>query len=225
MNKLISYLSQSNIVGKIVHTLNYCLKSELVDCQTVLDLGCGPSSPIQFCKNIKYSVGVEIFPQYLSESKKRHIHTKYLDKDFLKLKFAKNSFDAVIMIEVLEHLDKKDGLEIIKRASMWAKKKIIISTPNGYFPMDEVDQNLYQKHRSGWNVSELSKLKFKVRGVSGLKLFYNSHNEIDSLITGSNYTNIRFYPKPFFYYLNGLMQILSYYLPKYSFGLFAIKKL
>ena len=212
-----------NILFPIFHPLDYCLKKELIDCKSVLDLGCGPSSPLKNIKNIKYSVGVELFKTYLDISRKQKIHTKYLQKDILKLDFPKNSFDAVILIEVLEHLNKKDGLKILKLANKWAKKKVILSTPNKYFPMDSVDDNKYQKHLSGWSIKELQKKNFKVNGVSGLKIFYKHTNSIESLLNGKVYQNIRFYPRPFFYLINALFQIPNYYFPKYSFGLFAVK--
>lgn len=211
------------IIYPLVHKLDYCLQKELKDCQTVLDLGCGPSSPLKNIKNITYSVGVELFKPYLDLSKKQKIHTKYLQKNILKLNFPKNSFDAVILIEVLEHLSKKDGLKILKLANKWAKKKIIISTPNHFFPMNSVDQNKYQQHLSGWSISELKKIGFKVNGVSGLKFFYKPENNVDSLIKGNVYQNIKFKPQAFFYGLNAFFQIPNYYFPIFSFGLFAVK--
>ncbi len=116
----------------------------------ILDLGCGPSSPLQHCKNIKYSVGVEAFPPYLDVTKAKEIHTEYLAKKIEEVDFPEKSFDAVIMIKVLEHLPEKTGLEMLKKAEKWAKKKVIISSPNGFISQKEVDNNPLQKHLSGW---------------------------------------------------------------------------
>ena len=207
----------------IFQTLDCCLQKELKSCHTVLDLGCGPSSPLKNVQNIKYSVGVEVFKPYLNISKKQKIHTKYLQKNLLNLNFPNNSFDAVILIEVLEHLSKGDGQKIIDLSYKWAKKKLIISTPNNYFPMGIVDKNKYQQHLSGWSIPELKKNCFKVFGVSGLKFFYKHKNDVESLISGKSYQNIRFYPRPLFYFINAFFQIPNYYYPKYSFGLFAVK--
>jgi len=212
-----------NFIYPIFHPLDYCLKKELKNCSTVLDLGCGPSSPLKNIKNITYSVGVELFTPYLELSKSQKIHSKYLQKNILDLDFPKNSFDAVILIEVLEHLSKQDGQKVLKLANKWAKNKVIISTPNLYFPMDEVDLNPYQKHLSGWSIDELKKLGFKVNGVSGLRCFYQSQNNVESLIKGSRYQNIKFKPQPLFYIINAFFQIPNYYFPKFTFGLFAVK--
>ncbi len=222
---MISKLRKSRLLGKIIHTLDYCLQWELKDCESVLDLGCGPSSPLQYCKNIKYSIGVEAFQPYLEESKRKNIHTEYLKQRIEEVDFSLDSFDAVIMIEVLEHLTKETGLEILEKAEKWAKNKIIISTPNGYFPMGAVDSNAFQRHLSGWNIDALEKLGFKCYGVSGLKSLYLKENIVHSLNNEKDniFSNIRFRPKKIFYVINGLLQVFSYYFPKKAFGLFAIK--
>lgn len=221
----IKKLHSSKILGKIFHTLDYCLQRELSDCESVLDLGCGPSSPLQHCRNIKYSLGVEAFSPYLEESRKKEIHSEYLDKKIEELDFPEKSFDAVIMIEVLEHLSENAGYEILKKAEKWARKKIILSTPNGFFPMDAVDDNSFQRHLSGWGNKKLEKLGFKCHGVSGAKFFYLKKNAVHSLINeeGNIFSNMRFGPKKLFYIINSLVQIFSYFFPSLSFGLFAVK--
>ena len=228
-DSVIDKFHKSLFWGRIFHTLNYCLQKELSDCETVLDIGCGPSSPLQYCSNIKYSVGVEPFKPYLEESKKKKIHTKYLNKKIEELDFPENSFDAVIMIEVLEHLPKKVGREILKKAEKWARKKVIISTPNGFFPMGDVDKNQYQTHLSGWTAKELFKEGFECRGICGLRCFYNKENEVETLINEEkskniSFCNIKFKPQRFFFILAGVSQIIAYFFPKYSFEIFAVKR-
>ena len=222
----ISNLHKSKLLGRVFHTLDYCLQKELQDCETVLDLGCGPNSPLRYCKNIKRSVGVEAFGPYMEESKKKKIHSEYLDKKIEDLNFSENSFDAVIMIEVLEHLPEEVGYDILNKAEKWSRKKIILSTPNGFFPMEAVDGNIFQKHLSGWGVKKLEKLNFKCHGVSGIKFFYKDKNAVHSLTQEEDniFSNMRFKPKKIFYLINALVQIFSYYFPKFAFGLFAVKK-
>ncbi len=170
-------------------------------------------------------MGVEAFGPYLDESKKNKIHSEYSDKKIEKLDFPENSFDAVIMIEVLEHLPEKIGLEILQKSEKWAKNKVIVSTPNGYFPMDAVDGNIFQKHLSGWSNARLKTMGFKCYGVSGIKFFYLNKNSVHSLIneTDNIFSNIRFKPKKFFYIINSFAQIFSHYIPSISFGIFAVK--
>jgi hypothetical protein len=85
----------------LFHTVTYSLQQELKDCESVLDLGCGPDSPVKLCPNIKYSVGVETYKPYLTKSKKNKIHSKYVEKNIFDVDFKEKSFDAVILIEVI----------------------------------------------------------------------------------------------------------------------------
>jgi SAM-dependent methyltransferase len=218
---LISKLHKSKVLGAIFHTLDYCLQRELSGCESVLDLGCGPSSPLQFCKNIKYSVGVEAFEPYLSESQKKKIHTEYISKKIEELDFPENSFDAVIMIEVLEHLPEKTGLEILKKAEKWAKKKVIVSSPNDFIAQKAVDGNELQKHLSGWDYKRMKKLGFKSYGLAGFKFL---RQEVENDTMGNDLANsIRYSPKLFWFIIATLSQILTYYIPFWSFELFSKK--
>ncbi|MCK4533154.1 class I SAM-dependent methyltransferase, partial [bacterium] len=96
----------------------------LNDCDSVLDLGCGPISPLHFC-NIIFSVGVDIFEPYLIQSKKKEIHNEYILSNVLDIEFRPKSFDAVVSLEILEHISKKDGYKLIEKMKKYARKKII----------------------------------------------------------------------------------------------------
>ena len=93
---------------KIFPFLVQHLKKELSDCDSVLDLGCGRNSPLQYC-DIPHSVGVELFKPALKESKNKKIHNKYVEKDIRKIKFKPKSLDGVVALDVLEYLTKKAG--------------------------------------------------------------------------------------------------------------------
>lgn len=218
----ITKLYHSKVISYLMPTLLHCLKKELADCKTVLDLGCGPSSPVQYCKSIKESVGVEIFAKYLKESKKNKIHTKYLKKDINKLNFKKNSFDAVLMIEVLEHMSEKEGKRAITNAEKWAKKKVIITSPNGFIPQKEVDNNPWQKHLSGWSLKKMRKLGYRSKGLAGLKIL---RQEVDNDTMGDDlFSSMRYKPKMFWFFIAALSQTITYHMPFLAFELFSYKR-
>lgn len=223
MKKLIDKIYHTKIFARIFHTVIFCLKQELKDCESVLDLGCGPSSPLQYCKNIKYSVGVETFKPYLEESKKRKIHTEYIEKRVEEVDFPDKSFDAVIMIEVLEHLPEKEGYEILKKANKWAKKKIIVSTPNGFLPQKALDGNPFQKHLSGWSLETMRKLGFNCWGLAGLK-FLRQEAPLEG-VENDFMASIRLHPRFFWFIVATLSQLATYPFPKYAFEMFCVKNL
>jgi SAM-dependent methyltransferase len=220
VKRIIDKIYYSRFFSSIFHTTVFCLKKELQDCESVLDLGCGPSSPLQYCKSIKYSVGVEIFRPYLEESKKRKIHTEYVEKRVEEVDFPEKKFDAVVLIEVLEHLSKEKGYEILKKADKWAKKKVIVSTPNGYMPQRERDGNPLQKHLSGWDKKTMEELSFKCRGLAGWKFL---HSEYPNEETEDDFTaSIRFKPRLFWFFIATLSQLITYLFPKYAFEIFCV---
>jgi len=144
------------------------LRKELAGCDTVLDLGCGYNSPLRQC-NVSHSVGIDLFSPYLEESKGKLIHDRYVRADIRGVQFNPGSFDAVIALEVLEHLTKKEGYELLEKMESWATKKLIISTPNGYLWQDGFDNNPLQAHKTGWNSAELKTLGFRIYGMTGWK--------------------------------------------------------
>jgi hypothetical protein len=167
-------------------------------------------------------VGVEAYKPYLTSSRRKKIHSEYLNENILNIDFPKNTFDAVIMIEVLEHLSKEDGKKIIKRAKKWAKKKVIITTPNGFVKQASLDGNKLQNHLSGWSVSFLNKLGFSVHGLSGIKVL---RQEASNSSMGDDLTvSIRFRPKLFWFIIAALSQSATYHFPNSAFELFSVYK-
>lgn len=217
---LIRNFYHNKIFEKIFPTLVFFLKKELRDCKTVLDLGCGFDSPFQYCKNIDYSVGVEFFEKYLKISKEKKIHSEYIKELIQKIYFKENSFDAVILLEVLEHLNKEDALEIIQKAKVWARKKVIISTPNGFIGQKEIDGNILQKHLSGWTLSDLNELGFRCHGLAGLKFL--RHEKDENTMDDNLLVSIKYKPKFFWFIISVFSQSLVYLFPKFSFGLFCV---
>ena len=219
---LVSIIYHNELTEAIFPTLVSVLKEELKDCESVLDLGCGPDSPLQYCTNIKHSVGVEAFQPYLEKIQEKKIHSEYLDKNIADLDFEDNSFDAVILMEVIEHMEESEGLETLKKLEKWARKKVIVSTPNGFFPQKVVDNNPMQVHLSGWDIPKMKALGFnRFKGLAGLKYL---RAEIDHDTMGDDlFISMKYRPKFFWFIIATLSQVLTYRLPNLAFGLFCVK--
>jgi len=201
-----------NVYNKIFPSWIGYLKKELSDCSTVLDLGCGYNSPIQHC-DVPFSLGVELFEPYLQESKAKGIHNQYIKADIRKIEFKPKSFDAILCSEVFEHLTKEEGYELVKRMEKWVRKKIIITTPNGYLWQDGYDNNPLQEHKSGWDVEELEKLGFKVFGMNGWKKLRGYKG------------SVKYKPALLWTTISNLTQKITYRYPKLAFQLFAVKEI
>lgn len=143
------------------------LKYILKDCRTILDLGCGEESPIRFF-NAK-TCGVDAHKSVISRArlKKTHDMYKILDIRNLKMYYGSKVFDAVVALDVIEHLPKKDGYILLKNMENIALKKVIIFTPNGFMPQSGVCT--YDIHRSGWNTKDFEKNGYITFGMYGPK--------------------------------------------------------
>lgn len=153
------------------------LKKECKFINSVLDLGCGRNSPIQHTR-IPYRVGVDAFEPYIEESREKNIHQEYIKADLKTVEIPKKSFDLIFCSEVIEHLSKEDGLQLLKIMEKWAKKKIILTTPNGFIHQTSYDNNDLQEHLSGWTVKDFEDLGFKVYGINGLKKMSGENGKI-----------------------------------------------
>ena len=207
-----SYLSKT-FPNFALATYGSTLEEALQDCDSVLDVGCGNNSPLRLISAKKASVGVDGYKPAIQASKKAKIHAKYevLDiRDIVK-KFGKKKFDAVIALDVIEHLEKKESIKLLKAMEAVAIKKVILLTPNGFFEQFDSVNGL-QEHLCGWTTEELSKKGYKVSGMYGWKrLRGKTANLLGPKI------------------ITGVFSELTHYLytkrnPKSSFSLFAVKE-
>lgn len=221
MNTLIRKLYHHPILSAFTHTLVHELQSELRDCQSVIDLGCGPSSPLQYCPWITHSIGVEAFESYLRQSQAKKIHTEYLNARLEALDFPDKSVDAVSLIDVLEHLPEELGYKILQKAERWARKKIIVSSPNGFIEQSALDGNELQKHLSGWDYARMKSLGFSCRGMAGPKWL---RREVEGGTMGDDLlVSIRFRPRLLWFAVSTLLQPFTFYTPRIAFSLFSKK--
>jgi len=136
----------------------------------ILDVGCGKHSPLaMIAKHYKFkAVGLDIFEPYLKEAKSRGIYQNVVLGDTRRLPFKDKSFEAVMCIEVIEHVGKEDGGKILgelERVSRWL---VLLTTPIGESVQHAYNGNPYQEHKYVWSFEELKAKDFEMRGL-GLK--------------------------------------------------------
>jgi len=148
---------------------------------TILDIGCGrgESTAILNYHGNYQIVGVDGFRPYLYECKKKGFYRDLLHADVSKLPFKKKSFDIILCLQVIEHLPKEKGFELLSAMEEICKKQIIISTPVGMYGQDEYDGNPLQEHKSFWLPNDFKKLGYRVIG-QGLRLLYGEKSRVES---------------------------------------------
>lgn len=132
-----------------------------IDNGSVLDIGCGEGWTWRFCINRPkidhfLTVGVDMSPEYLAYCKSKELYKELVLCNARNLPFGEKSFDIVLLSQLIEHLEKKDALELIGEAEKIAKKMVIIGTPVGFLR--------YDFHLSGWEPTELIALGYTVSG-------------------------------------------------------------
>ena len=91
-------------------------------------------------------------------------HSLFFDARYVP--FRDNSFDTVLCLEVIEHIEKEAADLVFSDSERVAREKVIVSTPllgANYWYKDNY-------HISRWTPGDLSKRGFTVRGV-GFSLF------------------------------------------------------
>jgi 2-polyprenyl-3-methyl-5-hydroxy-6-metoxy-1,4-benzoquinol methylase len=138
-------------------------------CASLLDVGCGTSSPLRLLRFSGKTVGIDSFPPAIEASKRAGIHHEYICGQIENIQVPAKSFDAVIALELIEHLPKERGPAFLADLERIARRIVIISTPNGYVPQGPIAGNPFQEHLCGWNVDELQSRGYAINGILGLK--------------------------------------------------------
>jgi hypothetical protein len=150
-------------------------------CASLLDVGCGNNSPVRYLTGaIPRRTGVDAFAPALEESLRAGIHTDGRNVDVLDIgrHFEPQSYDCVLASDVIEHLEKVDGLRLIRDMERIARRKVVIFTPNGFLPQAPYEDNPWQTHRSGWEPDEMRALGYRLLGVNGWKGFFGERGRL-----------------------------------------------
>lgn len=136
---------------------------QLKPANTVLDIGCG----IQPQRYLRPAVHIccEPFRQYVD-----HLQDKIAnehDRNWVVLNatwgeatriFPPRSVDTVMLVDVIEHLEKEEALELLRATEAIPRSQLAIFTPLGFLPQEHTDGKdawgldgaAWQEHKSGW---------------------------------------------------------------------------
>jgi len=196
----------------------YCseLDRMITGCESLLDVGCGADSPVQYLQHrVAHLVGVDGFQRSIDASREKRIHDDYRCIDILHIgrTFARDSFDCVLASDVIEHLNKDDGYRLVEQMESIARKKSIIFTPNGFLAQGEHSDNPLQRHRSGWTVAEMRQLGYNVIGINGWKPLLGE------------LAAVRYRPQKFWSLLSRVTQLYVRDRPQHAFQILCVKEL
>lgn len=155
------------------------LRKELKNCTSVLDIGCG-ASPTMRELGVPRSVGAEGYQPFIEKTKRENLQDDVVECDVRDISkhFRPQQFDACVAIDLIEHVTKADGMELIRSMETIAKKRVIFFTPNGFLPQQHSTNDDLQEHLSGWEVPEMQKLGYRVIGLLGNKKLRGEYHKL-----------------------------------------------
>lgn len=109
------------------------------------------------CKTWQTSIiGVEAHEPYRNPA--WDLYDRVGIEDFTDIRhwFRYTRFDLVLLIDSLEHVSKTIGDELLMYL-IEHNRHVIVATPNGYRPQTDVNGNEFERHRSGWTVTDLQR--------------------------------------------------------------------
>ncbi len=192
------------------------LSKETRGCKTLLDIGCGYNPAIKkVTAGMDRSVGLDAFVPSIDKAKQAQTHSEFIIGDVLTSleNIPDKSFDAVIALDLIEHLEKEKGHWLMKQMERIAKKKAIIFTPNGFVIQRPYDNNPWQEHRSGWSFDEMKGYGYTIFGFGGYK-----H------LRGERFA-IKYKPRVLWKYFSFFTQLFTYKSPQMAYGILCIKSL
>jgi hypothetical protein len=134
--------------------------------RSVLDLGCGVMRPLTWLR-CPVKIGLDLHRPALEERQdEQAIPVNAAAADLGQL-FVPGAVELVTMFDFIEHLEREDALRLLGEAERVASRRVVLFTPRGFFPQGEFDfQGLggeeLQRHRSGWEVDDLTDLGYNV---------------------------------------------------------------
>jgi len=97
-------------------------------------------------------IGVEPFKKCITKIQKE-LYNEIIQKDIFEVLNQLNSFDLIIMGDVIEHIEKEKAHKLLKKLFKHSKN-ILISTPLGFMPQGAWAGNEKEIHKSGWKLSD-----------------------------------------------------------------------
>jgi hypothetical protein len=127
----------------------------LIECKTVLDVGAG-IRPMNWYKP-SHHICIEPYDRYVDRLRAAGYFV-FQETALYALKRL-DTFDAVYLLDVIEHMEKDEGLEVVSLAKEKAHQQVVIFTPWGFMEQEEdawgLGGDYWQKHRSGWLPEDL----------------------------------------------------------------------
>ena len=148
------------------YNLQFLIKNIVNSVDSVLDVGCGVGDYLEkFTNSSQRVIAVEPYLPYLDEAKKRAPWAEFKNMDALTyFGQTEEKFECILLIDVVEHLEKNQAVQMVREAIKHSKKMVFCQTPFGECEQHHDQWNMggdyWQTHKSTWDDSNLDELGF-----------------------------------------------------------------
>ena len=137
----------------------------------ILDIGCGTGHVARYLSKKGFNVvGVDLSERMLVTAKQKSPQSDFYLMDVREIKFKPQSYDAVLCLFVLNHVDHKEAKKVIGKMSKILRKKghLFIAVPEGEGE-EVVPEPLNPRHKMYFSYYQKEFLKKELE-KNGLKL-------------------------------------------------------
>ncbi|MEM2703871.1 MAG: class I SAM-dependent methyltransferase [Candidatus Bathyarchaeia archaeon] len=139
----------------------------------ILDVGCGFGEWGFLIRTRKggfpFLIGVDIWHPHLMRLRKLNVYDVLVRLKIPFLPFKEKSVDASLACEILEHIPKSEGYQLLEELERVSRKLIVVTSPLGW-PQEEIYGNPYERHISEWSPRELVQLGSNVKVIDAVAL-------------------------------------------------------
>jgi len=139
----------------------------------VLDVGCGFGEWGFLIRTRKsgfpYMVGVDVWRLHLERLCRLEVYDELIQVELPHIPFKEKSIDVSLACEILEHLPKSAGYQLLRELERVSRRLIVVSCPLGW-PQGEIYGNPYERHVSEWEPQELARHGYKVKVIDAVVL-------------------------------------------------------
>jgi len=124
---------------------------------TILDVGAGSGTYSRLFRPVlplTTWVAVEVHEPYVARFELKQHYDQVIVDDARNLRIGSAAFDAVLLGDVLEHLEADAAAELLASALDWSAKGVVVSIPLGDCPQGPSEDNAHEEHVTSWTYSE-----------------------------------------------------------------------
>lgn len=141
---------------------------QIDDCNSLMDVGCANGNYLNWISDQRPKLetcGIDGYAPVLQSVRATKVIHGILPFSLEDKSFNK-SYDAVMCLDVVEHLHKVESIQMVKRFDNIARKKIVIFTPFGFLDnnvaiQEDKDWQPWLFHKCGWYPEEFEALGYE----------------------------------------------------------------